>query len=298
MTAPGTGSRVIAVVGACEPIGFACAERFLRDGSTVIGLDSQPADCARSQERLRAAYGAGVVRFVAMRVQDRVAVRSAVEAISVDYGRIDVLIYAASAMEPSGQGLAGLSLSAWHELVEVNLTGLLVCAQEMLPLLRRAEHGSIVVQASVDGHVGNPHVPGYSITKGGQVVMTRMLAAELAGEGIRVNCVAIAGIPIHIDALPDEFRRRTAHATPLGRLGDPGEVAAAIAFLASAEASYITGSSLYVDGGRLAVTPGTSLLDGPSPVDSGLSPSRRPQCENDQGTAHDHCGWRIARYLG
>jgi NAD(P)-dependent dehydrogenase (short-subunit alcohol dehydrogenase family) len=225
-------SHVVVVVGANEPVGSACVELFRRQGATVIGID---------------VIGDGSAFHV---VADR---------IDRDCGRVDVLVYAISAMEQSGRGLLGLSLDRWHEIIEVNMTGLLICVRELAGLLRRAPHASVVIQASVDGHLGNPHVPAYSVTKGAQVIMTHMLAAELADDGIRVNCVALAGIPIHVGALSDEFRASTVRETPLGRLGHASEVAQAVAFLASSESSYVTGASLTVDGGRLAVTPGTSL---------------------------------------
>jgi NAD(P)-dependent dehydrogenase (short-subunit alcohol dehydrogenase family) len=224
--------HVVVVVGAGEPVGSACVDLFRRQGATVVEVDV---------------------------VGDRSAFRTVADGIEQDHGRVDILVYATSAMEQSGQGLLGLSLDVWHEIIDVNLTGLLICVRELADLLRRAPHASVVIQASVDGHLGNPHVPAYSVTKGAQVIMTHMLAAELADDGIRVNCVALAGIPMHVGALSEEFRAKTVRETPLGRLGQPSEVAQAIAFLASSESSYVTGASLTVDGGRLAVTPGTSL---------------------------------------
>lgn len=251
--------RIVLVVGASEPIGLATVRLFHEEGAIVRGLDLDPVRCHEARAELRAV---GVdAEIDASAVTDPAALARVVTEIEEIHGRIDTLVYAATAMDQGGTGVASLALGEWQRIVDVHLTGAILCVQAVLPLLRRSAAGSIVIQASVDGHVGNPQVPAYSITKGGQVIMTHVLAAELAPENIRVNCVAIAGIPIHPGSLSATFRANTMAQTPLKRSGRAVDVAQAIAFLASEDSAYITGTSLYVDGGRLAVTPGT--LDSP-----------------------------------
>jgi meso-butanediol dehydrogenase / (S,S)-butanediol dehydrogenase / diacetyl reductase len=153
-------------------------------------------------------------------------------------------------------------LAQWEDALRVNLTGPYVWTQAFLPQLKASGHGSVVNIGSVDGIFGNPHIPGYSVSKGGLVPLTHVMSYELAGYGIRVNLigrVATTGgrsrIEGHADV--DAYLQRLVDVTPLGRLGSPEETAAAVAFLSSQEASYITGATLIVDGGRTAVTHGT-----------------------------------------
>jgi NAD(P)-dependent dehydrogenase (short-subunit alcohol dehydrogenase family) len=146
-------------------------------------------------------------------------------------------------------------LAAWEESIRVNLLGPLVCTKAFLPLLRAGRAPSVVHLGSVDGMLGNPSVPAYSTAKGGLIPLTHVMAHELAAFGIRVNCVARAAVA---DSKIDPERvARVLEVTPLRRVAEPAEVAAAVAFLASDDASYITGAVLTVDGGRSGLTPGT-----------------------------------------
>jgi NAD(P)-dependent dehydrogenase (short-subunit alcohol dehydrogenase family) len=149
-------------------------------------------------------------------------------------------------------------IERWSEVCRVNILGPVVSTKVFLPLLRQSAGGSIVHLGSIDGLLGNPRVPSYSASKGAIVPLTHVMAHELAADHIRVNCVARAAVAGHPKAPPSDQTAAVLAATPLHRAADPAEVAAAVAFLASDEASYITGTVLAVDGGRSGLTPGTT----------------------------------------
>lgn len=154
------------------------------------------------------------------------------------------------------EGLEETTLEQWDETIRVNLTSLCLAAKGLVPLLRKSDRASIVNIGSIDGTFANPKLLAYSASKGGVNTFTYALAGELASSGIRVNCAAQTAstlMPINEEGFASINR-----ATPLGRAGTPEEYAAAALFLASPEASYLTGVILPVDGGRTAVTEGTA----------------------------------------
>lgn len=149
-----------------------------------------------------------------------------------------------------------VSVEQFEDTVRVNLTGVYAASKAFLPLLEQSDHASMVHLGSIDGTLGNPNVPSYSASKGGVHSLVHVLAAELATSGIRVNGLARAGstaMPLKPDVVAELGR-----ATPLHAVADPAEYATAVLFLASPQASYITGVLLPVDGGRTAATPGCS----------------------------------------
>lgn len=176
------------------------------------------------------------------------------------WGGLDVMVYCGSAMEVWPEENDGLE--ALSTVVTTNVLGPMAYTNAMAPLLAKSMVASVVYLSSIDGIRGNPHVPGYSMGKAGVVVLTHMMSAQLGAEGIRVNCVAAAGLVQTGSGVPPVDRvtgdaELMLRLTPAGRLPLPGEVAAAIAFLASDDASYVNGAVLPVDGGRIASTPGT-----------------------------------------
>lgn len=221
------GGRTGVVVGVGNPLGRACAERLEADGASVMGIDESTCDISAE---------ASVAQFVERcgpRVHVLVNCHFEVEWTTVEASDFEV----------------------WERSVRINLLGPLVCTKLFLPSLRAAGSASVVHLGSIDGALGNPRVPAYSAAKGGLVPLTHVMAHEFAPYGIRVNCVARAAVAGHpARAVPEALLR----ATPLGRVAEPAEVAAAVAFLASADSAYVTGSVLTVDGGRSGVTPGTS----------------------------------------
>jgi NAD(P)-dependent dehydrogenase (short-subunit alcohol dehydrogenase family) len=234
--------RIAVVTDAGNPLGHACAERLAAEGARVVLL-------GRSEPELAAADGADAI---VVDVSDEKAVATATAAVG---DRVDVLVNCHTSLEWTS--VEASTLEAWRESIRVNLLGPLVCTRALLPQLRRGRSPSVVHIGSIDGALGNPHVPAYSTAKGGLVPLTHVMAHELAADGIRVNCVAraaVAGFP----PLDESRTKPVLAATPLGRQALPSEIAAAVAFLASDDASYITGTVLAVDGGRSGLTPGTT----------------------------------------
>lgn len=218
--------RTAVVVGVGNPLGRACAERLEADGAFVVGIDESICDIA---------VEASIAPFLA-RCGPRVHVLVNCH-FDVQWTTVEDSDYA-----------------AWERSVRINLLGPLLCTKLFLPLLRAAGSASIVHLGSIDGTLGNPRVPAYSAAKGGLVPLTHVMAHELAKYGIRVNCVARAAVAGHPSGpVPEALLR----ATPLGRAAEPREIASVVAFLASADSTYITGAVLTVDGGRSGVTPGT-----------------------------------------
>jgi NAD(P)-dependent dehydrogenase (short-subunit alcohol dehydrogenase family) len=240
--------RVAAITGGAQGIGLACASLMAEAGASVVLLDRDAAALQAARAQLPGA------QVHTLDVTDEAAVERTFAAIAAEHGRIDVLVN--NAGRAIRKASLELPLAEWDAVVAVNLTAAFVCARTAARHMP-AGGGSIVNTASIMGLSGGGLYPNisYHTTKGGLITMTRALAVEWAPRGIRVNAVAPSwtktGFIGQLEASP-ELMARIRSVTPLGRLAEPHEVAAAVLFLASPAAAMITGHVLAVDGGYLA----------------------------------------------
>jgi NAD(P)-dependent dehydrogenase (short-subunit alcohol dehydrogenase family) len=229
--------RCIVISGAASGIGKATAKLFMEEGAKVILLD-------RNGAGAKATLGAGDGVTYEVDISDCNAVENIIEKAAETCGGIDGLINAAGIML-TGPTL-DLTVEIWRRVIDVNLSGSFFLARTCLPWLKRKKGATIVNIASGAGILPNaPGLAAYAASKGGVIALTKALASDLAPD-VRVNCVA----PGMVDTpMADGFRVNVDHYA-LKRLADPVEIARAMLFLTSAEASYITGVTLAVDGGR------------------------------------------------
>jgi NAD(P)-dependent dehydrogenase (short-subunit alcohol dehydrogenase family) len=238
--------RTAIVTGAASGIGAACARRLAADGAAVVLTDIQPADAVAKQIEADGGRALALVADVA----DEDAWAAVVRAAEDRFGPVGVLVSNAYAVEIAPADAT--SRASWDRQLAVSLTGAFLGVRACLPGLR-ATGGSVVIVSSVHANFGLPGRPAYAAAKGALISLARQLAVEY-GPALRVNTVLPGPILTAAwDDLSAADRELSAAATAAGRLGAPEEVAAAVAFLASPQASYITGASLVVDGGWSAM---------------------------------------------
>ncbi|MFZ0816506.1 MAG: 3-oxoacyl-[acyl-carrier-protein] reductase [Candidatus Sulfotelmatobacter sp.] len=240
--------RVAFVTGASQGIGRACALKLAASGAAV-------AVAARNQEKLNelvdeiTATGGNAAAFV-LDVADEEQVKAGIKAAIAYFGKIDILVNNAGITRD--QLVMRMKRADWDAVLQTNLTSAYLCIQQVSSSMLKQRWGRIINITSVFGQMGQAGQANYSASKAGLIGLTMAIARELGSRNITCNAVAPGFIETPMtDVLGDEFKQTAAKQIPLGRVGTPADVASAVAFLASDEASYITGHVLNVNGGML-----------------------------------------------
>jgi NAD(P)-dependent dehydrogenase (short-subunit alcohol dehydrogenase family) len=246
--------KVAVITGAAAGIGAATAELFAEEGARVVLLDK---DTEGETVARRIAARGGTARFVAADISREDDVRAALAAAERTYGGVDTLVNNAAVFLFKG---VDATPQDWHRILDVNVVGTSLCTRYAVESMKRRGGGAIVNLGSISSFVAQPQFMTYNATKAAIVSMTRCMALDLAPDNIRVNCVCPGTIRTaatdrhmaHVGISEEQFLAENAPLHLLNRIGQPREVAYAILFLASDEASFITAESLVVDGGYLA----------------------------------------------
>jgi 3-oxoacyl-[acyl-carrier protein] reductase len=239
--------QVALVTGAGRGIGHAIAVRLGSEGARVACVSRSEANASRTADELNGTQ-AETARAYAVDVSDHSAVEKAGEQILQDFGRVDILVNNAGVTR---DGLAmRMSIEDWDSVINTNLRGAFSFTQSVIRAMIKQRSGRIINISSVIGLMGNAGQTNYAASKAGLIGLTKSLARELASRGITVNAIAPGYISTDMtNALSEEIKKSIQDKIPLKRVGTPEEIAAAVAFLASPEAAYITGQTLCVDGG-------------------------------------------------
>jgi NAD(P)-dependent dehydrogenase (short-subunit alcohol dehydrogenase family) len=245
--------KVAVVTGGSQGIGEACVRRLAGAGATVAIWDV--ADAAGQALAEALTRDGGRVGYIHCDVASKASVDAAVAATRQAHGRIDQLVSNAGIVRPCN--FLDITEDEWDAVINVNLKGAFLVGQAVARVMVEQGGGAIVHMSSVNAVMAIPSIASYNVSKGGLAQLTRVMALSLIDQGIRVNAVGPGTIATELArkaVLADETTRaRLMSRTPMRRLGEPAEVADAVAYLLSDASSYITGETLYIDGGRLAL---------------------------------------------
>ncbi len=242
-------NQVAVVTGAGRGIGHAIAVRLAQEGARVASVSRTEANAKKTADEINATR-ADAAKAYAVDVADQAAVQKAAAQIFEDFGRVDILVNNAGVTR---DGLSmRMSMDDWDTVLNTNLKGAFNFAQAVMRPMIKQRSGRIINISSIAGLTGNAGQANYAASKAGLIGLTKTLARELASRGITVNAVAPGLIETDMTTvLSEEIRQGILQKVPLGKLGEPADIAGAVAYLASPEAKYITGQVLTVDGGMV-----------------------------------------------
>ena len=242
-------NQVAVVTGAGRGIGHAIAVRLAKEGARVACVSRTEANAQRTADEINLTQS-DAAKAYAVDVADQAAVQKAAAQILDDFGRVDILVNNAGVTR---DGLSmRMSMDDWDTVLNTNLKGAFTFTQALMRPMIKQRSGRIINISSIAGLTGNAGQANYSASKAGLIGLTKTLARELASRGITVNAVAPGLIETDMTTvLSEEIRQAILQKVPLGKLGEPEDIAGAVAYLASPEAKYITGQVLTVDGGMV-----------------------------------------------
>ncbi len=236
--------EIALVTGASRGIGAAIADELAVQGARVIGTATSAAGAQAIGDRLAARGGGGRM----LNVTDSSAVEALIDGIAKEFGGLSILVNNAGITRD--QLLMRMKDEDWQAILDTNLSSVYRTSKAVLRTMMKARKGRIINIASVVGVTGNPGQTNYAAAKAGIIAFSKSLAREIGSRGITVNVVAPGFIDTDMTrALPDEQRKALEGQIALGRLGQPADIACAVAFLASPAAAYITGETMHVNGG-------------------------------------------------
>jgi len=240
-------NKIVLITGSSKGIGKKVSFKFSSLGAQVVLNDvlSQKDDLEKAKKEIE--EKGGKAEYLIADVSNYEEVEKMISEIKEKFGKLDVVINNAGICRD--KTLAKMTKDEWQSVIDINLTGVFNCSKASLPFLI-PEHGSIINMSSVVGQSGNFGQANYAASKAGIIGFTKSLSKEVGRFGVRVNAVAPGFIETRLtEAIPDEFKSAVKKLTSLGRFGNPEEVANVIVFLASENASFITGEVINIDGG-------------------------------------------------